>query len=82
MFREDNEEIDIIKLIIFFLFFENAAITSLQMGPLIFWDVVPDLKQNVNITKLMQRMHLPEKYSCLFLTVSVVNIQRAVTLTV
>jgi hypothetical protein len=72
-FREDtrgDRKTDITKLIISFLFFENTAKTSLKMSPLIFWDIVPDPKQKINITKLIQRMHVHGKYSCSFLTVS------------
>jgi hypothetical protein len=47
LFGEDtrvDRHTDFTKLIISFIFFENAAKTSLNMSPLIFWDVVPDLK--------------------------------------
>jgi hypothetical protein len=68
--QRGNRRTEMTKIIIFFLFFESAAKTSLKMSPLIFWDLVPELKQNINITKLIRRIHVHEKYSCSFLTVS------------
>ena len=68
--RTHGRQTDITNLIISFLFFENAAKTSLKMSPLIFWDIVPDLEQNRNITNLIQWMHVQRKYSCSFLTAS------------
>jgi hypothetical protein len=55
VFREGtrgNRQTDITKYIISFLFFENAVKISLKVSPLIFWDVMPHLKQ-INITKLI-----------------------------